>query len=78
MLPLTALPAGVALLRIPFYFSIGLGVILFFAPLPILIARHWLGRRGWWSVAALAISAIPYFIVIAGVFWKDSANHIPL
>jgi hypothetical protein len=77
-LPLAAFPAGGALFRVPFYFTIGLAVILFLAPLPMLIARHWLGRRGWWSIAALTLSAIPYFIVVASMFWKGSVNHVPL
>ena len=76
--PLAALPVGIALFRIPFYIPIGLALFLFFAPLPILVARHWRGRRGWWSIAALVASAIPYLIVVAGMFWKGSASHVPL
>jgi hypothetical protein len=73
--PLVAFAVGITLFRFPFVYP-WLLFAFFLAPFPILVGRHCLGRRGWWSVAALVASVLPYLIVVAGIVWTRAGSHV--
>jgi hypothetical protein len=78
LFPVAAFAVAITLLFFPYTPALFAAKVLLLSPFPLLSFRHWRGRRGVWSVSALIIAAVPYAILLASLFHKGSASHIPL